>query len=246
MIFTPFATNINNSGIRSFPPNLYLTSNFNSFPYQGNQWINQGGPTFSGFTGNATLFNTPTFTNASPSFFTFNGTNQYASTGSNYSAQINDSGFGMWFKMPTGSTEVVLFQKGIGDELVTGWSFRLSKTNTNNLKATIVLSNPSFTVKEVTSTTTIISDIWYYVFCNLNLLSTTRFLKIYVNGLLQATTSWTVTSTPRTSTTGFIIGNDGGSNYFNGSIGEFQYYLDDLFDVRVGSNFGETRGNYRV
>ena len=245
MIFTPFATNINNSGLRSYVPSLYLTSNFNSFQNQGNQWINQGNASFPGYIGNATLFNTPTFTNASPSFFTFNGTNQYASTGSNYSGQTTNSGFGGWFKMPTGSTEIVIFQKGSGESL-TGWSLRISKTNTNQLKAGVVLTNPSLTYREVTSTTTIIPNRWYYVFCNVRVTSTTRFIKIYVNSILEATTTWTVTNVLRTSTTGFIIGGDGETNYFNGSIGEFQYYYNDIFDVNLSPNFGETRGNYGV
>jgi hypothetical protein len=93
---------------------------------------------------------------------------------------------------------------------------------------------------EVSSTTTLVDNTWYYVY---GVWTSGTNLKIYVNGLLENTISVTTTGL-RTSGIGWTLMSGNGGNFTNGSVSEFVTYNTVLTDAEILNNFNATKSEY--
>ena len=119
-----------------------------------------------------------------------------------------------------------------------GWSLLISKQS-NNKMAVGIVSNILLTI-ELESTTTLVSNTWYYVYGVWN--SGTN-LKIYVNGSLENTGSF-LNTILRESGIGWNLMRGNVGDYTNGSISEFVIYNRVLSDAEVLNNFNVTKAKY--
>jgi hypothetical protein len=209
-----------------------------SYPGTGTTWTSLA----TGTTYNGTLTNGPVWSGGTPSYFTFDGTNDFVDFGlSSTGATIASSSFGVWFRTTTSATQKIIAIRGL-DGSGNGWSQFISKQANNKMGVGVVTTSGGFPVGyEVNSTTTLVSNTWYYLY---GVWTSNTNLKIYVNGTLEGTIS-----TPQTNlrTSGFGWTLSRGSNtstYTNSDISEFITYNSALSDAEVLNNFNYTKSKY--
>jgi uncharacterized delta-60 repeat protein len=215
---------------------ILVNGSSSSYPGTGTTWTSLA----TGTTYNATLVNGPVFTGGTPSYFTFDGVNDYGNFGlSSTGATTGSCSFGAWFKTTTSATQKVIAMRGLDSS--GGWSLLIAKQSNNKIGVGVVGTIPSTSGLEVNSTTTLVSDTWYYVY---GVWTSGTNLKIYVNGSLENT--GTITNTGlRTSTFGWTLARGNVSPlYSNASIGEFITYNRVLSDAEVLNNFNNTKSQY--
>lgn len=205
-----------------------------SYPGTGTTWTSLA----TGTTYNGTLTNGPVWSGGTPSYFTFDGTNDYVDFGaSSTGATTGSTSFGVWFKTTTSATQKVIAMRG-NDSSGNGWSLLIGKQNNDKMEVGIVSSFP--TSLELESTTTLVSNTWYYVY---GVWNRGTNLKIYVNGVLENTGTFTVT-TLRTSGIGWGLARGNAGQYSDTSIGEFVVYNRVLTDTEILNNFNNTKSQY--
>ena len=209
-------------------------ANTKSYPGSGTTWTDLSG---GGNTG--TLTNGPTYSSANGGSFVFDGSNdgvQLAGTNLslnqmtisswNYSSNFNQNGF-MFEKTTNGSvnTQYSLFYNGANNLYYR--TYGLSTTD-------LVLSS---------TTSYVINNQWNNVVATWD--GTNK--RIYVNGVLRATSA-TLTGTVTQNTTGAaFIGIYGGGGYpFNGRIAQTQIYNRALSAAEIQQNFNATRSRFSI
>lgn len=235
---TPTPTPLPQTGITYSGLTIYVNNTSASYPgiYASDIWTNL--PNSTSYYG--ILSGLPTWVSGStPYYFQFDGVNDYCdfeqqSTGSTTGSYT----FGGWFNIPTGSTNQTIYMKGL-DGSGDGWNIQLSKTTTNKLQASVVTTFGGLFQTNALSTTTIISNNWYYV---IGVWNPGNSLKIYLNGNLETTTTTTRTVL-RTSNTGWLIAK-GNTSYSNVKVSEFQMYTRVLSDTEISGNFQGSKVQY--
>jgi hypothetical protein len=188
---------------------------------------------------NGTLTNGPTWNSGTGGYFSFDGVNDYVTYGN--SSKGSDSvskTFGGWVRTTTGAYDRIFYIRG--DNVNGDWSFTLRKDgNTDKFSATVVgVSN--LTSATATSTTTMVTNTWYYI--------TARWISgtdisIFVNGVKETTSSFATTDL-RTSTTGWEIAKHPYSTYHPIDVGDFELYERALSDAEVTTNFNTRKSIY--
>ena len=236
---TPSPTPYPQSGITAGAI-IYVNGTSPSYPGTGTTWNS----IITGFTFNGTLTNGPVWSGGTPSYFTFDGTNDWVDFGAASSGSTTGSySFGGWFKSTTSATEKVIYMRG-NDASGSGWSLLISKNSSDVLVAGAVLTTTSTVTMTTNSTTTLVDNTWYYVMATFKprvgtILSA---LRIYVNGQLQGS-SFAAQTNLRTSGIGWTIAR-GNGNYSSCDVAEFQQYQNELTAAQILNNFNGTKTKY--
>ena len=230
---TPTAT-----PIPTYTPGYYILVNDSvaSYPGTGTTWTSIA----TGTTYNGTLTNGPVWTGGTPGYFTFDGVDDWVDFGAASSGSTSGSfTWGGWVKTTTSATQKVLMMRG-NDVSGNGWSLFISKESDDKFQASVVTTTPSTTQINAKGTTTMLNDTWYYV---IGVWTPGVRLRIYVNGVLETTTTTTRTNL-RTSGIGWNLMRGNVGDYSNGSLSEFVVYPSVLTGPQIGNNFNANAYKY--
>jgi len=209
---------------------LYLdASNTKSYPGSGTTWTD-----ISRVGNNGTLTNGPTFNIANGGSIVFDGTNDYVNCGSG-GAQSGDFTVSSWFKRngpQSGVSGVIFCRSGANPDYKQ--NFLLSIFGATNYAR---FSTSIDTYKFINSTTVIADNIWYEITGTYN--SSTKTLQIYINGVLENST--TITTNPPTDGSQLItLGSSDGTvpgNFFKGNVAAAKLYNRLLSSSEVLQNY---------
>lgn len=199
--------------------------NSSSYPGSGTTYTD-----IAGTAQNLTLYGSPTYTSGTPSYFTFNGTNQYglsASTGI-----VNTTAY---------TKSAYFYLNGYQDNnIFSGDGHFIYMGPQANIDRKIYSGHAnwgSFTAYP--SVATINLNTWYNVTLTF---STTNGMTLYINGVLDSTYTAQKTAHPGTGTAS--IAAYGSGNLLNGRIGKVLCYNTELSAAQVLQNFNATRAIY--
>ena len=200
---------------------LYLDSvNSKSYPGSGTTWTN-----LSSNTNPLTLVNSPTF--SANGVFSFNGSNQYATTSNNV---LNSTAYTKcaWFQTSNLSATNNIISGNNGQHAF--WLAGGNKLNSGH--------NGGWST--VQSNTTLVTNQWYFGVVTFN---TTTGWALYLNGLLEVTNASTTTFT---GTGDVLVAAYGNSNLFQGQINGVFIYNRVLTAQEIQQNFNALRGRYSI
>jgi hypothetical protein len=197
---------------------LYLdASNIYSYSGSGSIWND-----IAGTAQNVTLYNTPIFTSGNPSYFTFNGTNQY--------------GLGSGTVIPTsGYTKSVwVYLNGYQDNnMVSGDGHFMYMGNNASVDKKIYCGHTDWgNYMAYASTGTINLNTWYNISLTFN---TTDGMKLYINGVLDSTYTANKNAHPGSGTVNVATFN--GGNLLNGRIAKVHCYDRSLTSNEILQNY---------
>ena len=215
---------------------LYVDASISSsYPGTGTTWYDLSP---SGY--NGTLSGNATYNSANGGYIDLQSNtglvNFPSSAGSNTSAYT----FGCWVNMPDKTGGPVFMGRGndsTGGAYPLGWSMAL-QMNPSNFLATIVAKVPSENQIVTTYSSTPSINTWYYYTAIWN---PGVSLKLYINGVLTATTTTSFT-TLRTSNTGW--NSTIGAIKYNAKLGSMFVYNTVLSDADVLQNFNSTKTRF--
>jgi hypothetical protein len=192
----------------------------------------------SGNGNNATLNGSFSFdTNNGGSIF-LDGTNAY--TTSPYSGSAtSDYTFSAWFKNDNYSEVKYILTRG-RDNAGNGWSIQLQVGTSGIAAAAAVPTIPSTSTVGIFSTSTLALNTWYYL---TGVWAAGSSVKLYINGLLEATTSTTSTSL-RTSSTGWTMGTINATTFTSGYNSISQIYTRVLSDAEILQNYNAQKSRF--
>lgn len=209
---------------------IYIDGSGSSYPGTGNKWFNRvTGTTITG----ATLSGSPTWNTSDNGFFTFDGVNDFGEA--SLGIISGSTSFGGWVKMTTGSTQEIIFQRGLG----TIWNLFIAKETDNKFTFSIVTSTS--TQIDCPAASTLTSGIWYYVVAKWTRGSS---LKIYINGTISNTVAETSTTLRSGNLTTWYLSRSSTADYDESNIGDFEVYNRALSDAEVLSNFNAKKTLY--
>ena len=199
-----------------------------SYPGSGATWTD-----LSGNGADQTLINSPTYTSGSPSYFTFNGVNQY-STGSTFVLPPNTYTKMVWFQITLG------FDNNLVSSATGGHFMFFASTPT--LWAGNANEPPYAGGGAFGSATAFNPATWY---CATVVFSDPQ-ISLYVNGVLdQFDPTYSASGHGGDGSTNLACFGTGG-NLLNGSIAEVYCYGQALTAPQVLQNFNATRSKYGV
>jgi len=194
-------------------------SNNTSYPGSGNIWYDLVSPQQ-----NITLVNSPTFTPTSPSYFSFNGTNQYGTgTGPVLSATTYTKS--VWFYLNSYADNNLVSSETGGHFMYLAGTNKIYCGHTDWPSYGAFPSNFNFEL-----------NTWYYVALTFN---TTDGMKLYVNGVLDSI--YTANKSPLVGNLSTNVGVFGTGNLLNGRVGRVFCYNRSLSDAEVLQNFDGTK-----
>ena len=199
--------------------------NATSYPGSGTTWTDLAAPAQ-----NLTLYGSPTYTSGTPSYFTFNGSNQYALSAA--TGIVNTTAYtkSAWFYL-NGYQDNNIFS-GDGHFIYMGPQASVDK------KIYCGHSNwGSFTAYP--SAATINLNTWYNVTLTF---STANGMTLYINGAQDSTYTAQKTAHPGTgsaSIAAYVAG-----NFLNGRIGKVYCYNVELTAAQVLQNYNNDKATY--
>jgi hypothetical protein len=199
--------------------------NASSYPGSGTTWND-----LAGTAQNLTLYGSPTYTSGTPSYFTFNGTSQYALSGA--TGIVNTTAYtkSAWFYL-NGYQDNNIFS-GDGHFIYMGPQANIDR------KIYSGHSNwGSFTAYP--STATINLNTWYNVTLTF---STANGMTLYINGVQDST--YTVQKTAHPGTGSASIAAYVSGNLLKGRVGKVLCYSAELSAADVLQNFNATKATY--
>ena len=241
MIFAPFGNRDNffptiiQSGLT-----IYVAAyDTNSYPYSGTTWDDLQ----NNFDG--TLTNSPTFNSDSPRNFSFDGVNDFVTFGDSSSGSTtSDYTWGGWVYLTnTGDTDSIMGRSLDNTVGSIGWS--LTSFVLGNKASAAVISRTGaapFTQKNVSGTTTIQANTWYYIVA---VWDSGNSIKIFVNGEEEGSTTDEDTTLRNTSDVGFrgwfISRGTEEIDYFPQRVSMFHLYSRALSSTEIRNNYNSTR-----
>jgi len=202
--------------------NLYFdAANRKSYSGSGTTWTN-----LSSNTNSLTLVNSPTF--SANGVFSFNGSNQYATTSNNV---LNSTAYTKcaWFQTSNLAATNNIMSGNIGQHAF--WLSSGDKLNSGH-------NGSWYTVQ---SNTSLLANRWYFGAVTF---STTTGWALYLNGLLEDTD---IATTTFTGGTGDIqVAAYGNANNFQGQINGVFVYGRVLTAQEIQQNFNALRGRYGI
>ena len=190
-----------------------------SYPGTGNTWYDLVSPQQ-----NIILVNSPMYTPTSPSYFSFNGSNQYG-TGSGPVLTTTSYTKSVWFYLNSYADNNLVSSEDGGHFMYMAGTNRMYCGHTNWPSYNAFPSNSTFAL-----------NTWYYVALTFN---TTDGMKLYVNGVLDST--YTANKSPMTGNDSTNVGVFGGGNFLNGRIARVFCYNKSLSDAEVLKNYNGTK-----
>lgn len=198
-------------------------SDSSSYSGSGTTWYD-----IAGTQENITLVNSPSFTSASPSYFTFNGTTQRG-TGTGNVIPTNTYTKSVWFYL-NGYSDNNLVSSS------TGGHFIFMGASTNK----IYCGHANWPAYDAfPSTSTISLSTWYNVTLTFN---TTDGMVLYINGVQDAT--YTANKSARGGDGSTNIATFGGGNLLNGRISKVYCYNRSLTSSEVLQNFNADKSQF--
>ena len=181
----------------------------------------------SGNTADITLLNTPTYTSGTPSYFTFNGSDQF---GTGNSAVLSSTSYtkSVWFYL-NGYNDNNLVSSDTGGHflyMAGGNKIYSGHTDWGDYQA-------------YPSTANIGLSTWYYVALTF---STTNGMTLYINGALDST--YTVNKNAHSGDGSTNIATFGGGNLLNGRIAQVFCYNRELSSGEVSQNYNTHKSRY--
>ena len=214
---------------------LYLdAANIKSYPGSGTTWAD-----LSGNGNNGTLTNGPTYSSANGGSLVFDGSNDNIQlAGTNFS--LNTMTISAWNYSSNFNQNGFIFEKTTNGFVNTQYSLFYNGDNTIYYR-TYGLSTIDLTVN--TTTAGVVNNQWNNVVATFD----GTIKRIYVNGILAATSA-TLSGTVTQNTTGAaFIGIYGGGGYpFNGRISNTTIYNRALTATEVSQNYNALRGRYGI
>lgn len=226
--------NINNSGrFRSYTPSALVTNgltlhldpnNIDSYSGTGATWFD-----ISGNDADITLVNTPTYTPDTPSYFTFNGTDEYG-TGSKTNVLPTTAYTKMFWFYLNAYADNNFVSSGTGGHFI----YMGSATNR------IYSGHANWGDYQAYPSTAAISlSTWYNVALTF---STTNGMTLYINGTQDST--YTANKTAHAGNGSTNIATFAGGNLLNGRIGEVLCYNVELTSNQILQNYNSTKNKY--
>ena len=163
----------------------------------------------------------------------------------------SDSGtytFGGWVKTTSVFSSSSIFCRG-RDGNGNGWGMMMSVSSGSKLGFSVIPTSGTITgitpaaQLNISGSTTLFSNNWYNVYV---VWKPNNFVKLYVNGVLDASFTMTVPSV-RSSTVGWTL-NKANNSTTNGNIivGAFHVYDRDLSSTEILQNFNAQRSKYNI
>ena len=199
--------------------------NPSSYSGSGSTWYD-----LSGFGSNITLVNSPTWTSGTPSYFSFNGSNQYGTGSTTGVLPNNQYTKSMWLR---------LAGYGYNNNIVSSYAgghFTFGSGTNHYYSGHMDWAN----YNAFPTVSTFNLGQWYYIAVTFQAYS---FMRMYVNGVLDATTNYNGLA-PHPGNGSTDIASYEHSNNLYGSIGEFFCYNRALTDAEVLQNYNSTRAKY--
>ncbi len=198
-------------------------SNSTSYPGSGTTWFD-----LAGTQQNITLVNSPTFTSGTPSYFTFNGSNQ------------RGSGTGVVLSSTTYTKAVWFYLNSYVDNNIvssdTGGHYMFFQGGNKMYNGH---SNWAGFPSNYPSTATFSLNTWYNVALTFN---TTDGMKLYINGNLDS--SYTTIKTAFTGNGSTNIASYGAGNLLNGRIAKVYCYNKSLTASEVLQNYNVDKSKF--
>jgi hypothetical protein len=198
-------------------------SNSTSYPGSGTTWFD-----LAGTQQNITLVNSPTFTSGTPSYFTFNGSNQ------------RGSGTGVVLSSTTYTKAVWFYLNSYVDNNIvssdTGGHYMFFQGGNKMYNGH---SNWAGFPSNYPSTATFSLNTWYNVALTFN---TTDGMKLYINGNLDS--SYTTIKTAFTGNGSTNIASYGAGNLLNGRIAKVYCYIKTLTAAEVLQNYNADKAQF--
>ncbi len=198
----------------------------NNYSGSGSTWTDQSG---NGY--NATLYNTPTYSSSNGGYFSFNGSNQYA-TVSGSPLNLTSYTKSVWFYLSSSTdNNLVSFSAVGGHYMFFGGTTKLYSGHT------------AWTGFPTTypSTANFSNLVWYNATLTFN---TTTGMALYRNGVLDST--YTAQKTAPTAGGVNIACYSPGGNLLNGRIAQVMIYSRNLTPAEINQNFQYTRSRFGV
>lgn len=191
-------------------------SNSTSYPGSGSTWVDLVNPQQ-----NITLVNSPTYTSSSPSYFNFNGSNQY---GSGSGAVLSSTSYTkqLWFYLNSYTVNNLVSSSNSGHYMFFNNGNKLYSGHTN--WAGFPTNFPS--------TSSFDLNTWYNVALTFN---TTDGMKLYINGSLDST--YTTIKTGLSGNNSVDIASFNAGNLLNGRISRVYCYNTSISASDVLQNF---------
>jgi hypothetical protein len=208
-------------------------ANASSYSGTGTNWYD-----ISGANNHSTIYNSTPFTSALPTYFSFNGSNNYAKSNAalNLGIAANNAmsaegwvytsfnGYDFWFTSNVNAGDCT-YRFGTDGSGRLYWD--MGQHNDRNY------AGFSFT-----------NNTWYYVVFTGGLESGTIVTRIYVNGNLITTQNEGITSLPNTNEYFIGTGESGSSHNFSGRIGNVRIFNRVLTAQEVSQNFNATKSRF--
>lgn len=224
--------NSNSGGLNMSVANTIVTDsltlqldagNSTSYPGSGTTWFD-----IAGTQQNITLVNSPTFTSGTPSYFTFNGSNQ------------RGSGTGVVLSSTTYTKAVWFYLNSYVDNNIvssdTGGHYMFFQGGNKMYNGH---SNWAGFPSNYPSTATFSLNTWYNVALTFN---TTDGMKLYINGNLDS--SYTTIKTAFTGNGSTNIASYGAGNLLNGRIAKVYCYIKTLTAAEVLQNYNADKAQF--
>jgi hypothetical protein len=207
-------------------------SNPKSYAGTGATVLDLSGNNYSG-----TSFNSPTYFSG---YLSFNGTNQYLSfPAASSGSTTGNFTFGGWYNNGASVVSGRNFLFRGNDGSGNGQSFVIGVVGSNPNLGVVTTVPSTIQISANDPTTTFIPNRWYYLIGTwVNGVS----LKLYVNGILKATTLTTNTSL-RTSTIGWVIGKNS-TTYYPLYTATTSVYNRALSDTEILQNYNATKSRF--
>jgi hypothetical protein len=198
-------------------------NNISSYPGSGSTWFD-----LAGTQQNITLVNSPTYTSASPSYFTFNGSTQ---RGSGTGAVLTSTSYtkAVWFYLNAYVDNNLVSSETGGHYMFFGGGNKMYSGH----------SNWAGFPNNYPSTATFSLSTWYNATITFN---TTDGMKLYINGILDS--SYTTIKTAFTGNGSTNIASYGAGNLLNGRIAKVYCYNKSLTASEVLQNYNADKSKF--
>ena len=201
-------------------------NNSASYPGSGAIWYD-----LSGNGANITLYNSPTYTSGTPSYFTFNGATQYGLGSTTNVLPATTYTKSMWFQWNSYAFNNNIVSSDPGGHFTFGsGQNRIYSGHSNWANYNAFGTAATFSL-----------NAWYYVAVTFD---TAVGMKMYVNGAFDSLSTYNLS--PRPGNGSVDVASFSTSNLLSGRLGEAFCYSRALTDIEVAQNFNATRAKYGV
>jgi len=209
-------------------------ANIISYPTSGTAWYDMSPTKLTG-----TLSNGPTYNSALGGYFSFDGTDDFATFGSP-SSLFNPATSTMtmmgWIYVKNPQTNIL-----IGIQESGAGSLSLGTDSSNNVR--LIVRATSGSQGNVVSNTALQSNRWYHIAMTKDTANSVSNCSLYINGVLDVTSSSSVNFP--TTTSGIRVGVYlDALTYSNINVGNIQVYDTALTSAQIQQNYGAFRNRY--